>query len=69
MYQMLHLVTDGFFDILILGWDMEQYICTIINVLLRSTNCSEAFPVWTQALFVIQFATLPFDFYQNEVPL
>ena len=25
-------------------------------------NCSEAFPVWTQALSVIQFATLPFDF-------
>ena len=35
---------------------------TRINVLLRSRNCSEAFPVWTQALSVIQFATLPFDF-------
>ena len=30
--------------------------------LLRSRNCSEMFPVWTQALSAIQFATLPFDF-------
>ena len=34
---------------------------TRINVLLRCRNCSEAFPVWTEALSVIQFATLPFD--------
>ena len=30
------------------------------NVLLRCRNCSEAFPVWTEALSVMQFATLPF---------
>ena len=34
---------------------------TRINVPLWSRNCSEAFPVWTQALSVIQFATFPFD--------
>ena len=32
-----------------------------INVLLWCRNCSEAFPVWTEALSVTQFATLPFD--------
>ena len=26
---MLHLVTDGFFDILNVGWDMEQHICAV----------------------------------------
>ena len=36
-------------------------VWTRINVLLRCRNCSEAFPVWTEALSVIQFATLPFD--------
>ena len=36
-------------------------VWTRINVLLRCGNCSEAFPVWTEALSVIQFATLPFD--------
>ena len=34
---------------------------TGINVLLWWRNCSEAFPVWTEALSVTQFATLPFD--------
>ena len=37
-------------------------VWTRITVPLRSRNCSEAFPVWTQALSVIQFAMLPFDF-------
>ena len=36
-------------------------VWTRINVLLWCRNCSEAFPVWTQALSVIQFTTLPFD--------
>ena len=36
-------------------------VWTRINVLLWCRNCSEAFPVWTEALSVIQFATLPFD--------
>ena len=36
-------------------------VWTRINVLLRCRNCSEAFPVWTEALSVTQFATLPFD--------
>ena len=34
---------------------------TGINVLLLCRDCSEAFPVWTEALSVMQFATLPFD--------
>ena len=34
---------------------------TRINVLLQCRNCSRAFPVWTEALSVIQFAMLPFD--------
>ena len=36
-------------------------VWTRINVLLRFRNCSKAFPVWTEALSVIQFAMLPFD--------
>ena len=36
-------------------------VWTGINILLRCRNCSEAFPVWTEALSVMQFATLPFD--------
>ena len=36
-------------------------VWTRIYVLLQCRNCSEAFPVWTEALSVIQFATLPFD--------
>ena len=36
-------------------------VWTRINVLLWCRNCSEAFPVWTEALSVMQFATLPFD--------
>ena len=36
-------------------------VWTRINVLLRCRNCSKAFPVWTEAVSVIQFATLPFD--------
>ena len=36
-------------------------VWTRINILLRCKNCSEAFPVWTEALSVTQFATLPFD--------
>ena len=31
------------------------------NILVQCRNCSEAFPVWTEALSAIQFATLPFD--------
>ena len=36
-------------------------VWTGINVLLWCRNCSEAFPVWTEALSVTQIATLPFD--------
>ena len=36
-------------------------VWTRIYVLLQCRNCSEAFPVWTESLTVIQFATLPFD--------
>ena len=36
-------------------------VWTGINVLLWCRNCSEAFPVWTEALSVMQFATLSFD--------
>ena len=36
-------------------------VWTRINVLLRCRKCSEAFPVWTEALSVIQFAKPPFD--------
>ena len=36
-------------------------VWTRINVLLGCRNCSKAFPVWTEALSVIQFATLHFD--------
>ena len=36
-------------------------VWTGINILLRCRNCSEAFPVWTEALSVMQFATLSFD--------
>ena len=36
-------------------------VWTRSNILLRWRNCSEAFPVWTEALSVIQFTTLPFD--------
>ena len=36
-------------------------VWTRIYVLLQCRNCSEAFPVWTEALPVIQCATLPFD--------
>ena len=36
-------------------------VWTRVNVLLRCRNCSEAFPVWTEALSVIQFATIPVD--------
>ena len=42
---MLHLVTDGFFDILNLGWSMGQHICTtspfitaLVSVKDRSVN-------------------------------
>ena len=36
-------------------------VWTWLNVLLWCRNCSEAFPVWTEALSGMQFATLPFD--------
>ena len=39
-----------------------------LNVLLRYRNCSEAFPVWTGALSVIQFATLTSDLKKTHLP-
>ena len=42
-------------------------VWTRINVLLRCRNCSEALPVWTEALSVIQFAMLPFDIFEKII--
>ena len=31
LHQMLHLVTDGFFDMWNVRWDIEQHICTVFT--------------------------------------
>ena len=54
----VHTVPDRF---LLRFKSRSSTVWTRINLLLRCRNCSEAFPVWTGALSVMQFATLPFD--------
>ena len=39
----------------------DDLLHNTINILLWCRKCSEAFPVWTEALSITQFATLPFD--------
>ena len=57
-YGDVHTVPDKF---LLRCKSCSGTVWTGINILLRRRNCSEAFPVWTEALSVMQFATLPFD--------